>query len=158
MPCLTSDQSWQCCRYTKVLIPHQNALHTLIRAISTSNFSFVITWLIVNTLPLNLAVLSKSDLLPWKIYTGWFLQQKADYNTWYKNWPVDGGAFSRDFTMNLSLQCRVFSRAFKTEKLKAPLVLGSVGVGTQMTDALELWTHVLSLFVVVVFSFLGTGI
>ena len=31
------------------------------------------------------------------------------------------GAFSRDFTINLSPQCRAFSRALKTEKLKAPL-------------------------------------
>ena len=34
------------------------------------------------------------------------------------------GAFSRDFTVNLSPQCRAFSRALKTEKLKAPLFLG----------------------------------
>ena len=31
------------------------------------------------------------------------------------------GPFSRDFTINLSPQCRAFSRALKTEKLKAPL-------------------------------------
>ena len=35
-----------------------------------------------------------------------------------------GGAFSRDFTINLSPQCRAFSRALKTEKLKAPLFPG----------------------------------
>ena len=34
------------------------------------------------------------------------------------------GAFSRDFTIHLSLQCRAFSRALKTEKLKAPLSPG----------------------------------
>ena len=41
-----------------------------------------------------------------------------------------GGAFSRDFTINLSPQCRVFRRALKTEKLKAPLFPGPVGTGT----------------------------
>ena len=43
-----------------------------------------------------------------------------------------GGArtFSRDFTINLSLQCRTFSRALKTETLKAPLFPGPVGAGT----------------------------
>ena len=40
------------------------------------------------------------------------------------------GAFSRDFTINLSPQCRSFSRALKTEKLNAPLFPGSVGAGT----------------------------
>ena len=40
------------------------------------------------------------------------------------------GAFSRDFTVNLSLQCRAFSRALKTEKLKAPLFPGPIGAGT----------------------------
>ena len=35
-------------------------------------------------------------------------------------------AFSRDFTINLSTQCR----ALKTEKLKAPLFSGPVGTGT----------------------------
>ena len=34
------------------------------------------------------------------------------------------GAFCRDFTINVSLQCRAFSRALKTEKLKAPLFPG----------------------------------
>ena len=37
------------------------------------------------------------------------------------------GAFSRDFTVNLSPQCRAFSRALKTEKLKAPLFHGGAG-------------------------------
>ena len=37
------------------------------------------------------------------------------------------GAFSRDFTINLSPQCRAFSRALKSEKLKAPLFPGPVG-------------------------------
>ena len=40
------------------------------------------------------------------------------------------GAFSRDFTINLSRQCKAFSRALKTEKLKAPLFPGPVGAGT----------------------------
>ena len=40
------------------------------------------------------------------------------------------GAFSRDFTINLSPQCRAFSSAFKTEKLKAPLFPGPVGAET----------------------------
>ena len=40
------------------------------------------------------------------------------------------GAFSRDFTINLSPQCRAFSRALKTEMLKAPLFPGSIGAGT----------------------------
>ena len=40
------------------------------------------------------------------------------------------GAFSRDFTINLAPQCRAFSRALKTEKLKAPLFPGPVGTGT----------------------------
>ena len=44
------------------------------------------------------------------------------------------GAFSRDFTINLSPQCRAFSRALKTEKLKAPLF--PTGPGLQMTGAL----------------------
>ena len=34
------------------------------------------------------------------------------------------GAFSRDFTTNLTPQCRVFSQALKTEKLNAPLFPG----------------------------------
>ena len=38
--------------------------------------------------------------------------------------PRGAGAFSRDFTINLSPQCRAFSRALKTEKLKAPLFPG----------------------------------
>ena len=40
------------------------------------------------------------------------------------------GAFGRDFTIHLSPQCRVFSRALKTEKLKASLFHGPVGAGT----------------------------
>ena len=40
------------------------------------------------------------------------------------------GGFSRDFTINLSPQCRAFSRALKTEKLKAPLFPGPVVAGT----------------------------
>ena len=44
--------------------------------------------------------------------------------------PRGTGAFSRDFTINLSPQCRAFSRALKTEKLKAPLFPGPVGAGT----------------------------
>ena len=31
-----------------------------------------------------------------------------------------GGAFSRNFAINLSPQCRAFGRALKTEKVKAP--------------------------------------
>ena len=45
--------------------------------------------------------------------------------------PPLGGGFSRDFTINLSPQCRAFSRALKTEKLKAPLFPGPVGAGTR---------------------------
>ena len=40
------------------------------------------------------------------------------------------GACSRDFTINLSPQCTAFSRALKTEKLKAPLFPGPVEAGT----------------------------
>ena len=40
------------------------------------------------------------------------------------------GTFSRDFTINLSWQCRAFSRALKTEKLKATLFPGPIGAGT----------------------------
>ena len=39
-------------------------------------------------------------------------------------------AFIRDLTINLSPQCRAFSRALKIEKLKAPLFPGPVGAGT----------------------------
>ena len=42
------------------------------------------------------------------------------------------GAFSKDFTTNLAPQCRAFSRALKSEKLKAPLFWGSRGPGIQM--------------------------
>ena len=41
-----------------------------------------------------------------------------------------GGAFSRDITINFSTLCRAFSRALKTEQLKAPLFPGPVGAGT----------------------------
>ena len=41
-----------------------------------------------------------------------------------------GEAFSRDFTINLSPQCRAFSRALKTEKVKVPLFPGPLGSGT----------------------------
>ena len=41
-----------------------------------------------------------------------------------KTWPWGEGAFSRDFTNVLSPQRGAFSRALKTEKLKAPLFLG----------------------------------
>ena len=44
--------------------------------------------------------------------------------------PPGAGAFSRDFTINLTPQCRAFSRALKTEKLKAPLFPGPVRAGT----------------------------
>ena len=43
--------------------------------------------------------------------------------------PPGAGALSRDFTINLSPQCRAFSRALKTEKLKDPLFPGPVGAG-----------------------------
>ena len=43
------------------------------------------------------------------------------------------GAFSRDFTINLSPQCRAFSRALKTEKLKALLFPGPI-VARTTTD------------------------
>ena len=46
----------------------------------------------------------------------------------------DPGAFSRDFTTNLSPQCRAFNRALKTEKLNSPLG-GWAGACIQMTDA-----------------------
>ena len=47
-----------------------------------------------------------------------------------KTGPGGGGAFSRDFTINLSSQCRAFRRAVKTEKLKALLFRGPIGAGT----------------------------
>ena len=40
------------------------------------------------------------------------------------------GAFCRDFTINESPQCRAFSRALKTEKLKTLLFPGPMGAGT----------------------------
>ena len=47
-----------------------------------------------------------------------------------KYWPRGGGAFSGDFTINLSPQCSAFSWAVKTEALKVPLFPGPVGTGT----------------------------
>ena len=47
-----------------------------------------------------------------------------------KNWPLGAGALSRDFIINLSPQCREFSRALQTEKLEAPLFLVPVWAGT----------------------------
>ena len=52
-----------------------------------------------------------------------------------KNLPRGGRAFSRDFIINLSPQCRAFSRAFKTEKLKSLLF--------QMTGALWVYGYLL---------------
>ena len=49
--------------------------------------------------------------------------------------PPMGGAFSRDFTTNLTPQCRAFSRALNIEKLKSPLFPGHEGAGIQMTGA-----------------------
>ena len=51
--------------------------------------------------------------------------------------PGGSGAFSGAFTTNLARQCRAFSRALKTEKLKAPHLLfrGPKGAGLQMTGA-----------------------
>ena len=46
-----------------------------------------------------------------------------------KNWPHGEEAFSRE-TIHLSLWCRAFNRALKTEKLKHPLFPGPVGAGT----------------------------
>ena len=45
------------------------------------------------------------------------------------------GAFSSDFTINMSLQCRAFTRALQTEKLKVPLFPVPVGIGISMTGA-----------------------
>ena len=47
-----------------------------------------------------------------------------------KNWPWGAWAFSMDLTINLSPQCRAFSKALPTEKFKAPLFPGSVMAGT----------------------------
>ena len=41
--------------------------------------------------------------------------------------PPGAGTFSRDFTTNLAPQCRAFSGALKSEKLKAPLFPGHKG-------------------------------
>ena len=37
---------------------------------------------------------------------------------------MGAGAFCRDFTINVSPQCKAFSRALQTKKLKAPLFPG----------------------------------
>ena len=47
-----------------------------------------------------------------------------------KNRPRGAGALSRDFTINLSLHCRAFSRTLQSEKLKASLFPGPIGAGT----------------------------
>ena len=41
--------------------------------------------------------------------------------------PRRAGAFSRDFTTSLALECRAFSGALKIEKLKALLIPGPEG-------------------------------
>ena len=41
--------------------------------------------------------------------------------------PGRAGAFSRDFTTSLALECRAFSGALKIEKLKALLIPGPEG-------------------------------
>ena len=41
--------------------------------------------------------------------------------------PGRAGAFSRDFTTSLAPECRAFSEALKSEKLKAPLIPGPEG-------------------------------
>ena len=53
--------------------------------------------------------------------------------------------FSRDFTTK-SPQCRAFSRALKTEKLKAPLFPGPVGNGMKVpsTSSLSVYKRVLA--------------
>ena len=43
--------------------------------------------------------------------------------------PRKGRAFNRDFTIILAPECRAFSGAWKTEKLKAPLIPGPGGGG-----------------------------
>ena len=43
--------------------------------------------------------------------------------------PRRAGVFSWDFTTNLALKCRAFSRASNIEKLKAPLFPSPEGVG-----------------------------
>ena len=49
------------------------------------------------------------------------------------------GAFGRDFTINSSPQCMAFSRALKTEKLKAPLFPGPVEAGTTNDWCISEW-------------------
>ena len=41
--------------------------------------------------------------------------------------PHRAGAISRNFTINMSPQCRAFTSALQTEKLKDPLFPGPVG-------------------------------
>ena len=41
--------------------------------------------------------------------------------------PGRAGAFSRDFTTIMALECRAFSGALKIEKSKAPLIPGPEG-------------------------------
>ena len=41
--------------------------------------------------------------------------------------PREGGAFCMDFTIILAPECRAFSGALKTDKLKAPLLPGPKG-------------------------------
>ena len=53
-----------------------------------------------------------------------------------KNWPRGARAFSRSFIINLSPQCRMFSRALQIKKLKAVLFPGPIGTGTTKTGAL----------------------
>ena len=43
--------------------------------------------------------------------------------------PLGAGAFRRAFTTNVAPQCRDFSRALESEKLKAPLFRGPEGAG-----------------------------
>ena len=43
--------------------------------------------------------------------------------------PMGAGAFHRDFTTNVALQFRGFSRALEIKKLKAPLFHGPEGAG-----------------------------
>ena len=58
-------------------------------------------------------------------------------------WPLG------DFTLNsCRLQCRAFTRALQTEKLKAPLFTGPIGMGFQMIGAL----HLLILLCICVYS------
>ena len=51
---------------------------------------------------------------------------------------VGAGAFSRDFIIHLSPQYRAFSRALKTENVKAPLFPGPYGAGTTNDSCITL--------------------